>query len=120
MTGNAETFSYHATEPDQAAADAFGDRMVDTLNSGALALMISVGHRTGLFDAMADMPAAGSAEIAKKAGLDERYVREWLGAMTVGDIVKNNPERETYYLPPEHAASLCRESPTDNIAVFAQ
>ncbi|MEQ9544999.1 MAG: class I SAM-dependent methyltransferase [Marinobacter sp.] len=120
MTGNAETLSYHTTETDQAATDAFGDRMVDTLNSGALALMISVGHRTGLFDAMADMPAATSAEIADKAGLEERYVREWLGAMTVGDIVENNPERGTYYLPPEHAASLCRESPTDNIAVFAQ
>ncbi|MCG2582122.1 MAG: methyltransferase domain-containing protein [Marinobacter sp.] len=120
MTGNAETITYNVTETDQAVADAFGDRMVDTLNAGALTLMISIGHRTGLFDAMADMPAATSARIAEKAGLDERYVREWLGAMTVGNIVENHPERGTYHLPPEHAASLCRESPTDNIAVFAQ
>ncbi|AZT84321.1 class I SAM-dependent methyltransferase [Marinobacter sp. NP-4(2019)] len=120
MTDNAETLIDEVTETDPAVADAFSDRMMDTLNSGALALMISVGHRTGLFDTMADMPPATSAEIAEKAGLDERYVREWLGAMTVGNIVENNPEKETYYLPPEHAASLCRESPTDNIAVFAQ
>lgn len=120
MPGNAETITYDATETDQAVADAFSERMVNILNSGALALMFSVGHRTGLFDAMADMPPATSVDIAGKAGLDERYVREWLGAMTVGGIVENSAERETYYLPPEHAASLCRESPTDNIAVFAQ
>lgn len=120
MTGNAETITFAAAGTDQQVADAFGERMVDVLNSGALALMLSVGHRTGLFDAMAEMPPATSTDIARKAGLDERYVREWLGAMTVGNIVENNPERQTYYLPPEHAASLCRESPTDNIAVFAQ
>ncbi|MGF2685129.1 class I SAM-dependent methyltransferase [Marinobacter sp. DUT-3] len=120
MTGNAETIAYNVTETNQEVADAFGDRMMDTLNSGALALMISIGHRTGLFDTMAGMPPATSIEIAEKANLDERYVREWLGAMTVGNIVENNAERKTYYLPTEHAASLCRQSPTDNIAVFAQ
>ncbi|WP_407657762.1 class I SAM-dependent methyltransferase [Marinobacter guineae] len=82
--------------------------------------MLSVGHRTGLFDTMAEMPAAISAQIAEKAGLDERYVREWLGAMTVGNIVENDPAGKTYYLPREHAAGLCRKAPTDNIAVFAQ
>jgi len=120
MTATTEILTYDTTRTDQAVAEAFGDRMVDTLNSGALALMLSVGHRTGLFDTMAEMPAATSAQIAEKAGLDERYVREWLGAMTVGSIVENDPAEGTYSLPPEHAASLCRKSPTDNIAVFAQ
>lgn len=120
MTGNTETLTYDIAETDQAVVEAFGDRMVDTLNSGALALMLSVGHRTGLFDTMAEMPAATSVQIAENAGLDERYVREWLGAMTVGNIVENDPAGKTYYLPREHAASLCRKSPTDNIAVFAQ
>lgn len=120
MTGNAETITYETTGMDQQAADAFGERMVEILNAGSLALMLSIGHRTGLFDTMAGMPPATSADIAGKAGLDERYVREWLGAMTVGNIVENHAERGTYYLPPEHAANLCRESPTDNVAVFAQ
>lgn len=120
MTAHTETNTYDTNVPDQAVADAFGERLVDTLNSGALALMLSVGHRTGLFDSMADMPPATSTEIAEKAGLDERYVREWLGAMTVGNIVENDAGKETYFLPPEHAANLSRQSPTDNIAVFAQ
>jgi 2-polyprenyl-3-methyl-5-hydroxy-6-metoxy-1,4-benzoquinol methylase len=62
-------------------AQAFADQMLDTLNKAAAALMVSVGHRTELFDTMADLPPATSERIAKAAGLNERYVREWLGAM---------------------------------------
>jgi hypothetical protein len=45
---------------DQDRAEAFAERLVDVLNSGAIALMTSIGHRTGLFDAMAgrDPPPA--------------------------------------------------------------
>ena len=56
-------------------AEEFAERMLQTMNEAAVALMVSVGHRTGLFDVMAGMPAATSAEIASAAGLDERYVR---------------------------------------------
>ena len=66
---------------DSAKANGFAERLLTTLNDGALCLMISVGHRTGLLDAMRDAASATSAEIAAEAGLNERYVREWLGAM---------------------------------------
>jgi len=66
----------------------FAGRMNRMLNDAALALMVSVGHRTGLFDVMAAMPPATSKEIASRASLDERYVREWLAAMTTGRIVE--------------------------------
>lgn len=105
---------------DQAKAEAFADRMLDILNSGAISLMISVGHRTGLFDTMADLPPATSQAIAETAGLSERYVREWLGTMVTGRIIEYNPTDHTYYLPPEHAASLTRAASPDNIAAFAQ
>lgn len=101
-------------------AEAFADRLIDTLNQGALNLMISVGHRTGLFDTMSNMSPATSAEIAKQAGLNERYVRECLGALTVGGIVHYDPETVLYSLPKEHAAFLTRAAGADNIAVFAQ
>ena len=48
-------------------AQAFGDRMLGVLNGAALALMTSVGHRTGLFDVMAGMPPADPAKIATQA-----------------------------------------------------
>lgn len=105
---------------DQAKAEAFAGRLLEVLNSGGLALMISVGHRTGLFDAMSEFPPATSEKIAQKAGLNERYVREWLGAMVTGRIVNYDPTTGKYGLPAEHVAFTTRPAGADNIAVFAQ
>ena len=107
-------------EINQQKAEAFAGRMIGALNEGAIAVMTSIGHRTGLFDAMAGLPSSTSGEIASAANLDERYVREWLGAMVVGGIVEHNPEEGSYKLPPEHAAFLTRAASPDNIAVTAQ
>ena len=104
------------TEIQQAKAEAFMERMVGVLNSAGLALMSSIGHRTGLFDVMARLEPSTSLEIAEASGLEERYVREWLGAMTTGRIVEYDTERETYYLPPEHAMALTRAAGANNVA----
>jgi SAM-dependent methyltransferase len=98
----------------------FAERMGRMMNEAALVLMISVGHRTGLFDVMAAMPAATSAEIAARAGLNERYVREWLAAMTTGRIVDHDGAAGSFSLPADHAACLTRAVGVDNIAVQAQ
>ena len=90
------------------------------LNDGALCLMLSIGHRSGLFDAMRDQPPQTSGEIASRAGLNERYVREWLGAMVCSNVVNVDPDSVRYQLPPEHAAYLTRAAGADNLAVFAQ
>ncbi|MFE1745414.1 methyltransferase domain-containing protein [Coleofasciculus sp. H7-2] len=105
---------------DQTKAEAFAGRMLDILNSGAIAVMTSIGHRTGLFDTMAELPPSTSQQIADAVGLNERYVREWLGAMVTGGFVEHNPAKNTYYLPLEHAAFLTRASSPDNIAAFSQ
>lgn len=105
---------------DQQKAGAFADRLINALNEGALCLMASIGHRTGLFDAMASMPPATSHTIAERAGLNERYVREWLGAMTTSGVVEHNGDNATYRLPAEHASLLTRDATPDNIAVFTQ
>jgi DNA-binding IclR family transcriptional regulator len=101
-------------------AEEFAERMLRTMNEAALALMVSVGHRTGLFDAMAGMSAATSAEIASAAGLDERYVREWLAVMTTGRIVEHDGEAGTYSLPAGHAAWLTRAAGMQNLATGMQ
>ncbi|MDI3417813.1 class I SAM-dependent methyltransferase [Streptomyces luteolus] len=98
----------------------FAGRMVQVLNDSCLGYLCSLGHRTRLFDTMAELPPSTSAEIATATGLDERYVREWLGGMTVGGIVEYAPGDGTYRLPPEHAASLTRGAGPDNMASFLQ
>jgi len=107
-------------ELDQSKMDAFMEKMIGIYNSGALNLMISIGHRTGLFDTMADMEPSTSKEIAAKADLNERYVSEWLGAMATGRIVDYHPEDKTYSLPREHAAFLTRVASPNNLAVTTQ
>jgi 2-polyprenyl-3-methyl-5-hydroxy-6-metoxy-1,4-benzoquinol methylase len=105
---------------DSEKAEAFGGRLLDVLNSGALCLMTSIGHRTGLFDAMRDQPPMTSQALASKAGLNERYVREWLGAMVTAGVVEVGPEELTVRLPAEHAAFSTRVAGADNMAVFTQ
>jgi 2-polyprenyl-3-methyl-5-hydroxy-6-metoxy-1,4-benzoquinol methylase len=102
-----------------AHANAFAERCIGALNDGALCLMLSIGHRTGLFDTLAKLPASSSEAIAKAAGLNERYVREWLAAMVTSRVIHYEPTQQTYLLPAEHASVLTRAS-GDNIAVFAQ
>jgi hypothetical protein len=108
------------TMPDPTAAEAFAEQVSTIINHGAVANMMSIGHRTGLFDVMATMPPASSVEIAETAQLAERYVREWLAVMVTGRIVTYDPARRTYHLPPEHAACLTRRGELGNLAVYSQ
>jgi ubiquinone/menaquinone biosynthesis C-methylase UbiE len=107
---------------DQERTAAFMDRMRDILNTGMAATMIGIGHRVGLFDAMATFRGAGatSHEIAHAGGLDERYVREWLNTMTTAGIVDYDGKTDTYLLPLEHAAVTTRAAGMANMASYAQ
>jgi 2-polyprenyl-3-methyl-5-hydroxy-6-metoxy-1,4-benzoquinol methylase len=82
--------------------------------------MASIGHRTGLFDVMSELAPATSHEIATRAGLNERYIREWLGAMATAGVVEVDPATTRFTLPAEHSAFLTRAAAADNVAVFAQ
>jgi hypothetical protein len=116
----AETGTQAVRELDQQRQEAFAGRMLEALNGASLAFLTSVGHKTGLFDAMSQLPPSTSDEIAAATGLDERYVREWLGGMIVGGFVEYDPAERTYSPPPEHAAFLTRAAGHENFAVFAQ
>ena len=105
---------------DASLAEQFADRLVGILNNASLALMTSIGHQVGLFDVMAELAPGTSHEIAAAAGLQERYVREWLGAMTTGRVVSHDPRTGTYRLPAEHAAFLTRAAGSDNLGHLMQ
>jgi 2-polyprenyl-3-methyl-5-hydroxy-6-metoxy-1,4-benzoquinol methylase len=105
---------------DKGKADAFGGTLLTALNHASLCLMTSVGHRTGLFDLMSTLPPASSTEIAARAGLNERYVREWLAALTAARVLEFDATTQCFSLPAEHAAHLTRAAGADNMAVFSQ
>ena len=98
-------------ESESTDAKAFGRRMLGVVNDAAVALLLSIGHQTGLFDRMATLASATSAEIASAAGLDERYVREWLGGMVCAAIIDYDSTTHTYHLPADHALALTRAGP---------
>src|SRR5258708_24036016 len=86
-------------------------QMLPTLTGGALSMLVSVGYRTGLFEAAARGPAT-TADLAERAGLQERYVREWLGAMVTGGVFRYHPATGQYALPPRPAQGLPRDTAT--------
>lgn len=103
-------------ELDQAAVEKFGDRVIGILNDGCTAIMTSIGHQTGLFDALAVSGPVTSTELAQRTGLTERYVREWLKALTTARILDHQPAADTYLLPREHAAWLTTAAGPNNLA----
>lgn len=105
---------------DNSKAEEFASKMFQFLNSGMLSLMISIGYKTGLFDTIAQLKPSTSQEISQAAKLNERYIREWLGAMVTGNIIEYDSLTEKYFLPKEHSAFLTRKSGIDNLAVLAQ
>jgi SAM-dependent methyltransferase len=103
---------------DEARVEAFAGRLFELYTGGLLTFLVDIGHRTGLFAAAAAGPAT-SAELAARADLQERYVREWLGAMVTGGIVEYDPAGATFRLPAEHAACLTGPG-SANLAPFSR
>lgn len=90
----------------------FISKAVSDLAAGSAGVMISVGHKLGLYEAMAGAGPVKPAEVAERAGCAERYVREWMNSQAAGGYVVYHPEDETYELTPEQAFVLAdAESP---------
>ena len=119
-TANTETRA--TTKPTQAemdASEAFEERLVSALNEAGMLMVLSLGHRLGLLSALQDGRSVTSRELATENQLNERYVREWLGALTAARILTMDPESSQYQLPAAHA-SLLTNAGEANMAVFAQ
>jgi SAM-dependent methyltransferase len=108
------------TESQRESTEQFAERLVGAIDSASLAILLSIGHQTRLFDTLAGLPPATSQQIADAAGLNERYVREWLGGVAAGRVVDYDPATQTYSLPAHRAAALTRTAGPDNLARVAQ
>lgn len=105
----------------QAKIDALNERLSQETN-GALSLMnLWLGFKLGLFRQLHERGAANSRELAERSKCHERYVREWVEAMYVGDYLEYDAATEKFSLSPEHAAVLLEEThPSFNASgVFA-
>ena len=98
----------------------FSNYLVDVINKGALSLMISIGHRTKLFDVLSMLPPSTIEDIASKSKLNQRYIKEWLGAMVTGNIVNYDPEKNKFWIEKEKAQHLTRKTNTYNFSASMQ
>ncbi len=90
---------------DQARVERFAEGLLSTFTAGMTTLMIDLADRTGLLDALAAGPGT-SGQLADRAGLTERYVRECLGALATAEIIGYDAAAATFTLPAEHAVCL--------------
>jgi SAM-dependent methyltransferase len=85
-------------------------RMFDELSAGYGGVMISIGHKLGLYRAMAGAGGLTSDEVAKRSGCAPRYVQEWLNSQVAGRCIDYDAATRTYRLTDEQAAILADET----------
>ena len=102
----------------------FSQKMIDILNYGAINLAMAIGYRTGLFDVMDAFESPQNIDtISDRAGLNPRYVQEWLGAMTTAEIVELSETKDgenQYYLPRHCGDLITRRAGNSNLGVYTQ
>jgi len=74
------------TEPTEEEIGAFAGRVAMAAVGNLELLTIELGVRLGLYEALAE-DAATPPELAKRAGIDARYAREWLEQQATSGIV---------------------------------
>lgn len=90
----------------------FMEHAIYDLAAGYSGVMVSLGHKLGLYRAMAGAGRLTADEIAERAGCARRYVREWLNSQAAGGYAEYHPDDHTYELTPEQAVVLAdTESP---------
>jgi SAM-dependent methyltransferase len=94
---------------DQAKADAFIGRVLTDTSGMTTTVLAAIGDRLGLWKDLAANGPATSAQLAARAGVDERYAREWLGGMASAGYLEYDPATTRFTLPPEHAPALADE-----------
>lgn len=75
-----------AATAESASAAAQG-HLLNILNNGFQTILLSMGHRLGLFDVVLKHGPATSQTLAKESGYAERYVREWLNGLVAGQVL---------------------------------
>jgi 2-polyprenyl-3-methyl-5-hydroxy-6-metoxy-1,4-benzoquinol methylase len=91
--------------------DALVERLFEATIGTLELYSVHLGRRLGLYEALAEAESVSAAELAARAGVDERYAREWCEQQAVAAIVEVEDaaapaDGRRYSLPPEHADVL--------------
>ena len=89
---------------------AFVGQVVSDFGAALSSILTYIGQKLGLYTALRDAGSATPAELAKRTGLSERYLREWLLNQAAGGYVAYDAATGRYHLPPEQATALTDET----------
>src|SRR5437762_8074799 len=93
---------------DEAKLNEFMGRAVGDIGAALSAALVVVGDKLGLYKALAMGPST-PAELAKRTGTVERYVREWLNNQAAGGYVTYDTASSRYSLTEEQQLALAQE-----------
>lgn len=96
---------------DNAKLEKFVNTVVNDMSAGMSGAMVNIGHKLGLYKAMAGAGQITAAELASKTKTNERYIKEWLNNQTAGGYIDYDPITGKYMLSEENAMVLADESP---------
>lgn len=96
-------------EPDSEKLDELVGKLVGDLGAALAGAGILLGDRLGLYKAMADGTQVTSSELAKKTGMHERYLREWLSGQAASGYIDYHPDKSAFSLSPEQAMAFAEE-----------
>ncbi|CAN5601854.1 class I SAM-dependent methyltransferase [soil metagenome] len=109
-----------AVEVDGDKLNQFVFRAVDEVGATLNAALVVMGDKLGLYHSLAGAGALTPVELARRSGVSERYVREWLNAQAAGGYVEYDPASGGYTLPPEQAVAMTDESSPAYLPGFFQ
>ncbi|MBY2988213.1 class I SAM-dependent methyltransferase [Rhizobium leguminosarum] len=106
-------------EPDMQKLDALVGRLVGDVGAAMSGALVVLGDQVGIYKAMADGTPMSVQDLAKKTGIKERYLREWLSAQAAADYVAYDEKTDRFSLTPEQAMVFGEEnSPAFFVGAF--
>ena len=109
-----------AVAVDEQKLEQFVFRAIEEVGATLNAALVVMGDELGLYRALADAGPLTPVELARRTGVAERYIREWLGAQAAGGFVEYDAAAGSYALPPEHAVALTDEQSPAYLTGFFQ
>jgi len=78
-------------------------QMLSDLGGAASIAMVRMGAALGLYKTLHTRGPMTAAEFATAAGMNERYLREWLSHQAASNYLSYDPSTRKFELPPEQA-----------------
>jgi SAM-dependent methyltransferase len=91
---------------------------VGDMGAALHAALIVIGDKLNLYRTMGGGEKFTPAELARRTGTAERYVREWLNASAASNYVEYDAATGTYYMTPEQSFALAQDDSAVHLPGF--